>query len=104
MIAEQWTDAQKAAAAKFFRLVDADLRAKATAVAESRKPLPIDPHLKELRETLAYVSRPVPLDPILAQLRRDAELSTKQIANRRLTAAQDLAWALINSPAFLFNH
>ena len=26
------------------------------------------------------------------------------IKNKRLTAAQDLAWALINNPAFLFNH
>jgi len=25
------------------------------------------------------------------------------VANERLTAAQDLTWALINSPAFLFN-
>jgi hypothetical protein len=26
------------------------------------------------------------------------------LANPRLAAVQDLAWALINSPAFLFNH
>jgi WD40 repeat protein len=102
--AEQWNDQQKEAAAKFFRVADSDLRAKATALAESKKPLPIDPHLKELRETLEYVSRPVQVEPLLAQLRRDAELSTKQQGSRRLTAAQDLAWALINSPAFLFNH
>jgi hypothetical protein len=25
-------------------------------------------------------------------------------ADKRLLAAQDLAWALLNSPAFLFNH
>jgi len=25
-------------------------------------------------------------------------------ADRRLLGAQDLAWALINTPAFLFNH
>jgi hypothetical protein len=48
--------------------------------------------------------KPIVIDPKLLQLRRDAGLSAAQIAQRRLTAAQDLTWALINSPAFLFNH
>ena len=72
-------------------------------MADAKKPLPIDPRLKELQESLKLVNRPVPLDPTLAQLRTDAEQSAKLIANERLTAAQDLTWALINSPAFLFN-
>jgi WD40 repeat protein len=70
----------------------------------ARKPLPEDERLKELERDLARASRPVPVDPVLLQLRQDAELSEHQLANRRLTAAQDLAWALINTPAFLFNH
>ena len=36
-------------------------------------------------------------------LRADAALSTTQLANQRLTGAQDLAWAIINNPSFLFN-
>ena len=69
----------------------------------SMAPLPIDPKLKAIRERLDYVSRPVPEDPKLVSLRADAAASEKQLQNKRLTAAQDLAWALINSPAFLFN-
>ena len=41
---------------------------------------------------------------MLLGLRHDLEMSVQQAAARRLTAAQDIAWALINSPAFLFNH
>ena len=45
-----------------------------------------------------------PVERTPHQLRKDVEMSVKQAAFRRLTAAQDVAWALINSPAFLFNH
>jgi len=37
------------------------------------------------------------------QLRKDVDLSKHQLEEKRLTAAQDLTWALINTPSFLFN-
>jgi WD40 repeat protein/mono/diheme cytochrome c family protein len=101
--ADKRTDAQKEYLTRFFKLIDPELKNKQKAVADAKKPLPIDPRLKELQESLTLVNKPVPLDPTLAQLRSDADQSTRQIANERLTAAQDLCWALINSPAFLFN-
>jgi hypothetical protein len=70
----------------------------------SLQPLPVDPKLTELKTQVELASKPVPEDARLAQLRADVEASEKQMTNQRLTAAQDLAWALINSPAFLFNH
>ncbi|MBL9128104.1 MAG: hypothetical protein JNL97_10675, partial [Verrucomicrobiales bacterium] len=66
-------------------------------------PLPKDARLEELEQELARASRPVPVDPALLQLRLDAEASARQLAHKRLTAAQDITWALINTPAFLFN-
>lgn len=102
--ADQRTPEQRAALLKYYRSVDKVLRQKETAVAVSRQPLPVDPRLLELRGQLELAQKPVPEDGRLVQLRHDVGQSEKQIANLRLTAAQDLAWALINSPAFLFNH
>lgn len=70
----------------------------------ARQPLPPDLRLQELEQDLARASRPVPVDPALLQLRQDVALSARQLRDRRLTAVQDVAWALINTPAFLFNH
>jgi hypothetical protein len=60
--------------------------------------------LVDLEFRHAESQKPIILDAKLIQLRRDVELSKAQLTTKRLTAAQDLAWALINSPAFLFNH
>jgi hypothetical protein len=95
---------RQAALLKYYGTTDKEFRARQTALAEARKPLPPDPKLVGLKATLAEVSKPVATDPKLVQLRQDVAMSTKQMENKRLTAAQDVVWALINSPAFLFNH
>ena len=99
------TQPQRDALLFHFRGVDADWLKKAGEVFTVKAmAIPADPQLQLLREAVAQASKPVPIDPRLAQLRQDVEMSIKQAAVRRLTAAQDVAWALINSPAFLFNH
>ena len=71
---------------------------------KAKRPLPLDEKMEDLKGALAVAERPVMDDPILVQLRSDVQYSSQQAANRRLTAAQDLAWALINNSAFIFNH
>jgi len=101
--ADKRSDAQKAELDKFYRGLDGELKQRQQALAEAQKPQPIDPKLQQLRERLAAASQPLPVDPHLAELRRAVELSQKQLANARLTFVQDLTWALVNTPAFLFN-
>ena len=70
---------------------------------DAKKKRPEDPKLKEFKSSLAKAEQPLTVDPKLAELRRALDLSKKQQETVRLPAAQDIAWALINSPAFLFN-
>ena len=65
--------------------------------------MPADQKMEGLKAALTRAELPIQEDPKLLQLRQDISYSTEQAANRRLTAAQDLAWALINNPSFLFN-
>ena len=97
------TDEQRAVVADYFKSIDDELVAKQKALADAEKPLPEDPKLVALRERVTELSKPLPIDPQLARLERSVKLSGEQLENARLTTAQDLAWALINSPAFLFN-
>jgi hypothetical protein len=98
------SEAQKNLLLSYFRTMDTTLRDKVNAVNASKAPLPVDERIAAAKAQLEQAQRPVAVDPVLVQLRHDVEMSIQQAAMRRLTAAQDIAWALINSPAFLFNH
>ena len=98
------TAKQEAELLAHYRGMDAELQQRVAALAIAKQPLPVDPKLVQLRNARTEAQRPLPPDERLESLRRDADLSSRQLGNSRLTFAQDLVWALINSPAFLFNH
>jgi WD40 repeat protein len=103
MAADQRDDAQKQLLTKYFRKSDVEANKRRAAVATAKNPLAEDRGITQRKQTLEAISRPVADDARLVQLRKDIEQSTNQLQNERLTAAQDLTWALINNPAFLFN-
>jgi hypothetical protein len=94
---------EQSAIAAYWREADPDLRQLRLALDKQQLPLPIDPGIIERRAALAKAEQPIRLDPTLVQLRADHQQSQAQLANPRLTGAQDLVWALVNTPAFLFN-
>ncbi|MBM4090504.1 MAG: DUF1553 domain-containing protein [Planctomycetes bacterium] len=100
---ESRNDQQKTELMQFHRGQDTEWKAREQTLTLARQPRPVDPKLQQLRDSLAEASKPVPIDAGLTRLRADAALSTRQLEQSRLTFVQDLAWALINSPAFLFN-
>ncbi|HIG28095.1 MAG TPA: DUF1553 domain-containing protein [Verrucomicrobiales bacterium] len=83
---------------------DKERQKRKDSLKKAEKARPIDPELKSRQETLVRVEEALTMDPDLKAFRRAADLSYEQTRNKRLTAAQDIAWALINNPAFLFNH
>ncbi len=101
---ESRTEEQSKSLLAFFRNMDRELDKKTAALAEAKKKRPELPKLTELKAKLKRAEMPLPIDPKLKDLQRALKLSTAQIETVRLTAAQDVAWALINNPAFLFNH
>lgn len=101
--AAQRTPAQIALLSKHFKAVDQEFRNLQAALGVANQPLPVDPKLVELQGKLELVSQPIPPDGRLLQLQADVKNSESQLGNKRLTAAQDVVWALINTPAFLFN-
>jgi hypothetical protein len=93
----------KAAITAYWNENDPELRKRRLTLAKNEFPLATDPGIIERRGVLAKAEEPIRIDPKLVQLRADSAQSTTQLANRRLTGAQDLVWALVNTPAFLFN-
>jgi len=96
--------AEKKKLLDYYSKSDSRLQSMIKAVADSKKPRPTDPKLVELQQHLTAMQNVRPVDRKLNRLRNDVQLSAEQVKQNRLIAAQDLAWALINSPAFLFNH
>ncbi|MEO2016795.1 MAG: DUF1549 domain-containing protein [Fuerstiella sp.] len=101
---DQRTDTQKETLLTWFEKSDAKVAAKQAALNMAKQPLPEDPGVASRKERIAFVSQEIKDDERLVRLREDVKFSAKQVETKRLTAAQDLAWALINNPAFLFNH
>ncbi|QDT52690.1 WD domain, G-beta repeat [Caulifigura coniformis] len=97
------TPEQNKTAFDYVKSQDVEAKKKADALTVAKKPLPEDPKLVELRNSLKEAEKPLLVDPQLARLKRAVDLSRDQLGHKRLTIAQDYAWALINSPAFLFN-
>ncbi|WP_417391721.1 DUF1549 domain-containing protein [Gimesia sp.] len=96
--------AEKKKLQEYYSKADTQLQSMIKAVAESKQPRATDPVLVQYRQHLQAMREVKPVDRTLTRLRSDVELSTEQLKQHRLIAAQDLTWALINSPAFLFNH
>jgi hypothetical protein len=96
-------DAQKKKLIDVFKNGDSARANLAKALADSRKPLPVDSKVQELQGMVTLAQKPVPVSSRIARLRRAMDLSKGQLGKKRLIGAQDIAWALINTPSFLFN-
>ena len=70
---------------------------------KSEMPRPADPGIVSREKRVEIESLPLSQDPQLARLERAVKLSEGQLNDLRTTMAQDLVWALVNSPSFLFN-
>ena len=102
--ADKRTKKQKASLTKIYRLTDKELEKRTKALATARVAIPRDKKEVELENVVKRFEQPLPPDPELTRLQRALKLSDEQLKKARLVGMQDLAWALLNSPAFLFNH
>lgn len=73
-------------------------------LAKDSAALPEDEQIVSLKKRIEKLKLPIVDDAKLVRLREDATQSKSQLDQLRVTAAEDITWALINSPAFLFNY
>jgi hypothetical protein len=88
----------------YFREHDLQLRKLQLALIRAENPLPEDLKLTEFQQRIKHLRQPLPVDRDVLKLQDKLTISQRQLLVKRLTAAQDLAWALINNPEFLYNH
>ena len=99
-----WNEAATKDSLAYFRVSSAELKKLNETLNKENKPLPEDSQVTSLKKRAERLSQPIVDDGKLVRLRDDVKESETQCSQARLTAAEDIAWALINSPAFLFNH
>jgi hypothetical protein len=99
-----WTELVTKESLGYFRVSSSDLRKLKETLDKENKPLAEDEQVVALKKRIERLAVPLADDSRLVRLRNDVKESETQRSHARLTAAEDIAWALINSPAFLFNH
>lgn len=100
---DQRGDGERQLLESYFAKLDDTLQKGREAVAAAQQPVPEDARVTAMNKRIETLKKETPDDARLVQLRADVQQSESQNQNSRLTAAEDLTWALINSPAFLFN-
>jgi hypothetical protein len=85
---------------EYLTKTDGEIQKAQTGITTAQAAVPPDANIVSLEKRKAELSKPTVDAPQLVQLREDAKQSAQQLKRIRLTAAEDLTWALINSPAF----